>query len=119
MDSRRRSRGHRSRERGGAARSFAGSLKAAGERRALDFLAELVQALALSTDLRKTLSMALGRIADFMQAEAASMFLVDTVSGLIECRLCVGPVDIVGLKVEVGQRNHRPRGCAEHHADRP
>ena len=75
----------------------------ADERRALDFLAELIQALALSTDLRKTLPMALGRIADFMQAEAASLFLVDPVSGLIECRLCVGPVDIVGLKVEVGQ----------------
>src|SRR6185436_16849647 len=73
------------------------------ERRALDFLAELIQALALSTDLRKTLPMALGRIADFMQAEAASLFLVDPVSGLIECRLCVGPVDIVGLKLEVGQ----------------
>jgi len=40
----------------------------ADERRALDFLAELIQALALSTDLRKTLPMALGRIADFMQA---------------------------------------------------
>jgi len=75
----------------------------ADERRALDFLAELIQALALSTDLRKTLPMALDRIADFMQAEAASLFLVDPVSGLIECRLCVGPVDIVGLKLEVGQ----------------
>jgi sigma-B regulation protein RsbU (phosphoserine phosphatase) len=31
------------------------------------------------------------------------LFLVDPVSGLIECRLCVGPVDIVGLKLEVGQ----------------
>jgi sigma-B regulation protein RsbU (phosphoserine phosphatase) len=75
----------------------------ADERRALDFLAELIQALALSTDLRKTLPMALDRIADFMQAEAASLFLVDPVSGLIECRLCVGPVDIVGLKLEIGQ----------------
>ena len=75
----------------------------ADERRALDFLAELIQALALSVDLHKTLAMALDRIADFMQAEAASMFLVDPVSGLIECRLCVGPVDIVGLKLAVGQ----------------
>lgn len=73
------------------------------ERRALAFLAELSQALALSLDLRQTLAMALGRIADFMQAEAASMFLVDPASGLIECRLCVGPVDIAGLKVELGQ----------------
>lgn len=76
---------------------------ATADRRALDFLAELSQALALSLDLRKTLSMALGRIADFMQAEAASMFLVDPATQLIECRLCVGPVDIAGLKLEMGQ----------------
>jgi len=88
-----------------AARRAASPAPATGvvEQRALDFLAELIQALALSTNLRKTLAMALGRIADFMQAEAASMFLVDPTSGLIECRLCVGPVDIVGLKLEVGQ----------------
>ena len=73
------------------------------DRRALDFLAELSQALALSIDLNKTLAMALERIAEFMQAEAASMFLVDPVTRLIECRFCVGPVDIVGLKVEAGQ----------------
>ena len=75
----------------------------ASDRRALDFLAELSQALALSLDLRKTLEMALGRIADFMQAEAASMFLVDPATRLIECRHCVGPVDIAGLKLQIGQ----------------
>jgi sigma-B regulation protein RsbU (phosphoserine phosphatase) len=75
----------------------------AADRRALDFLAELSQALALSLDLGKTLAMALGRIADFMEAEAASMFLVDPDTKLIECRLCVGPVDIAGLKLEIGQ----------------
>jgi sigma-B regulation protein RsbU (phosphoserine phosphatase) len=76
---------------------------AGNDRRALDFLAELSQALALSIDLHKTLAMALERIAEFMQAEAASMFLVDPVTKLIECRLCVGPVNITGLKVEAGQ----------------
>jgi sigma-B regulation protein RsbU (phosphoserine phosphatase) len=75
----------------------------ADERRALGFLADLSQELALSLDLRKTLAKAVRRIADFMHAEAASMFLVDPVSGLIECRLCVGPVDITGLKLELGQ----------------
>ncbi|MHB8448155.1 MAG: ATP-binding SpoIIE family protein phosphatase [Rudaea sp.] len=73
-----------------------------GERHALRFLAELSQALAESLDLRETLRMAVTRIADFMQAEAASLFLLDH-SGLIECRLCVGPVDITGLKLAVGQ----------------
>jgi sigma-B regulation protein RsbU (phosphoserine phosphatase) len=73
-----------------------------GERRALRFLAELSQALAESLDLRATLDMAVTRIADFMQAEAASLFLLDH-AGLIECRICVGPVDITGLKLAVGQ----------------
>ena len=73
-----------------------------GERHALRFLAELSQALAESLDLRETLRMAVTRIADFMQAEAASLFLLDH-AGLIECRLCVGPVDITGLKLAVGQ----------------
>ena len=73
-----------------------------GERRALRFLAELSQALAESLDLRETLNMAVTRIADFMQAEAASLFLLDH-AGLIECRICVGPVDITGLKLAVGQ----------------
>ena len=71
-------------------------------RDALGFLAELSQALALSLDLRQTLTMAITRIADFMQVEAASLFLTDH-AGLIECRICVGPVDITGLKVEPGQ----------------
>lgn len=73
-----------------------------GERHALRFLAELSQALAQSLDLRETLDMAVTRIADFMQAEAASLFLLDR-AGLIECRICVGPVDITGLKLAVGQ----------------
>jgi phosphoserine phosphatase RsbU/P len=73
------------------------------ERRALTFLADLSQTLALSIDLKKTLKLAVERIADFMQAEAASMFLLDPVSGLLECKVCVGPVDIIGLKLEVGQ----------------
>ena len=79
-------------------------LAAAGahERRALGFLADLSQSLALSLDLRQTLAMAVPRIADFMQAEAASLFLLDP-AGTLECRICVGPVDITGLKLAVGQ----------------
>lgn len=72
-------------------------------RRALTFLADLSQQLAVSLELRKTLELAVERLVDFMQAEAASMFLIDRASGLLECRICVGPVDISGLKLEVGQ----------------
>ena len=78
-------------------------LTGGSERRALTFLADLSQTLALSIDLKKTLKLAVERLADFMQAEAASMFLLDPVSGLLECKVCVGPVDIIGLKLEVGQ----------------
>src|SRR5690606_10825719 len=44
------------------------------EARALAFLADLSQALAVSLDLRETLDEAINRIADFMGAEAASLF---------------------------------------------
>jgi phosphoserine phosphatase RsbU/P len=71
--------------------------------RALAFLADLSQKLALSLDLNVTLKNALTHIAAFMQAEAASLFLLDAQSGFLECRFCVGPVDIRGLKVAVGQ----------------
>lgn len=73
------------------------------ERRALAFLADLSQSLALSLDLRKTLSLAVKRIAIYMRAEAASMFLIEPGSAYLECKVCVGPVDITGLKLELGQ----------------
>ncbi|MGA9342114.1 MAG: SpoIIE family protein phosphatase [Rhodanobacteraceae bacterium] len=76
---------------------------AANATRTLAFLADLSQALAVSLDLRQTLSEAVNRIADFMQAEAASLFLLDAESGVLECRVCTGPVDITGLRLDVGQ----------------
>lgn len=69
----------------------------------LAFLADLSRTLAVSLDLRKTLSEAVTRVADFMQAEAASLFLLDSESGVLECRICVGPVDITGSRLAVGQ----------------
>ncbi len=75
----------------------------AQEQSALSFLADLSQALALSLDLRKTLALAVKRIAHYMRAEAASMFLREPGSDVLECKICVGPVDITGLKLQVGQ----------------
>lgn len=71
--------------------------------RTLAFLADLSEALAVSLDLRQTLEQAVTRIAGFVQAEAASMFLLDPESGLLECRICVGPVNLLGLKLARGQ----------------
>src|SRR5690606_15799942 len=67
------------------------------ERRMLPLLAELSQQLALSLDLEETLRQAVNRIAEFMQAEAAAVFLVDGAN--LVCRACAGPVDIRGLSV--------------------
>ena len=76
--------------------------------RTLAFLADLSQALAVSLDLAKTLSEAVTRVADFMQVEAASLFLLDNeaqdpAAGVLECRICVGPVDLTGTRLAVGQ----------------
>ncbi|MGH8172356.1 MAG: ATP-binding SpoIIE family protein phosphatase [Rhodanobacteraceae bacterium] len=71
--------------------------------RTLAFLADLSQAFAVSLDLRKTLSEAVNRVAEFMQAEAASLFLLDPATRILECRICVGPVDVTGTRLAIGQ----------------
>ncbi|MCB1570959.1 MAG: GAF domain-containing protein, partial [Xanthomonadales bacterium] len=75
----------------------------ADQARALAFLADLSETLAVSLDLRQTLSEAVNRIADFMGAEAASLFLLDESGSTLECRVCVGPIDIAGLRIPTGQ----------------
>ncbi len=75
----------------------------ADQARALAFLADLSETLAVSLDLRQTLSEAVNRIADFMGAEAASLFLLDDYGKMLECRVCVGPIDIAGLRIPIGQ----------------
>jgi sigma-B regulation protein RsbU (phosphoserine phosphatase) len=75
----------------------------ASEARALAFLADLSQTLAVSLDLRQTLDEAINRIAAFMGAEAASLFLLDADGTTLECRVCFGPVDLTGLRIAVGQ----------------
>ena len=75
----------------------------ASEARALAFLADLSQTLAVSLDLRETIDEAVVRIADFMQAEAASLFLLNDDGSALECRVCYGPVDLTGMRIEIGQ----------------
>ena len=71
--------------------------------RTLAFLADLSQAFAVSLDLRKTLPEAITRVADFMQAEGASLFLLEPATRVLECRICVGPVDMTGVRLSIGQ----------------
>ena len=72
------------------------------EYRVLGLLAELSQSLAVSLDIDRTLARAVQRIAECMNAEAASLFLLDAEGALLECRACHGPVDISGLKLALG-----------------
>lgn len=69
----------------------------------LAFMAELSQKLAVSLDLSRTLRESVAFVADYLEAEAASVFLHDAASGTVECRACQGPVDILGLRIPVGQ----------------
>lgn len=86
-----------------AADRVAANVGPAREAATLSFLAELAQALAVSLDLARTLDESVERVVDFMRVEAASLFLLDPVSHVLECKLCVGPVDIVGARLAIGQ----------------
>jgi sigma-B regulation protein RsbU (phosphoserine phosphatase) len=76
---------------------------AAPSARILSLLADLSQALAVSIDIEQTLSQAVTRIADCMQAEAASVFMVDAAGEFLECRACAGPVNVTGLRLRSDQ----------------
>jgi phosphoserine phosphatase RsbU/P len=68
----------------------------------LAVLADLSQAFAQSIDLNQTLIEAVTRIAQHMRAEAASLFLLDELTGDYVCRASAGPVDVVGLRIYHG-----------------
>lgn len=69
----------------------------------LPFLAEISQQLAVSVDLERTLRESVGYITSYLQAEAAAVFMLDGAGATLECRACVGPVDIHGLRIPAGQ----------------
>ncbi|HEC12705.1 MAG TPA: GAF domain-containing protein [Acidiferrobacteraceae bacterium] len=69
----------------------------------LDLLAEISEAFATSLNLDDTLQHALSRIMEYLNAEAASIFLLDKDDINLNCRACAGPIDIKGLRVGVGQ----------------
>ena len=69
----------------------------------LRILAELSQDFALSLNIESTLDRAVRRIADQLDAEAASVFLLNPATELLECRACAGPVNIKGLTLRVSE----------------
>lgn len=83
----------RQRHGGGAARRFD---------QYLDLIAEMGQDFAASRDIGHTVRRGLVRIAEAVEAEAASVFLSDDETGEIVCHACAGPVDISGLRLPAG-----------------
>ena len=69
----------------------------------LTLLAEVSQQLAVSVDLTRTLRDSAGFVARYLDAEAVSVLLLSEDGQTLECRACQGPVDILGLRIPVGQ----------------
>jgi sigma-B regulation protein RsbU (phosphoserine phosphatase) len=69
----------------------------------LELLARISQDFAASLDVDETMQKALSRIADSLDAEAASLFLLEHPDETLICRACVGPVNIKGLRIAAGQ----------------
>ncbi len=66
-------------------------------------LADLIQDFASSLDVEETLQHAVERIVVHLQAEAASIFLLDDACGTLTCRRCAGPIDISGLTLAASE----------------
>ena len=66
-------------------------------------LSEVIQSFATSLNLQDTLSNAISNFIVHMDAEAASIFLLDAANTELVCQQCAGPVDITGLRIEANQ----------------
>jgi len=65
----------------------------------LELLAAIGQDFAASLDIDETLDKALRRIRQYLDAEAASLFMLEDDDRQLACRACDGPTDITGLKL--------------------
>ena len=68
----------------------------------LALLAEITQSFAASLDISVTLHIAIEKFMQYLDAEAASIFLLEEENNELICRSCAGPVDIVGLRLPAG-----------------
>ena len=75
----------------------------ARDARVLTQVADLSQAFSQSLDIEETLKLAVERISDCMEAEAASVFLLDETGQSLVCRANSGPVSVVGIKLPLGK----------------
>src|SRR5579864_3153817 len=72
---------------------------ASGVRDHLGLLAEMTREFTASADYKTVAHSTLQRIANFMHAEAASLFLLSDTGDSLVCTACYGPVDITGLQI--------------------
>ncbi len=66
-------------------------------------LAEVTQGLASSLDIDDTLQQVVDQMMRYLEAEAASLFLLDEEAANLVCRKCAGPVDVVGLSLRADE----------------
>ena len=69
----------------------------------LDLIAEMTADFARSLDIEETLRLGIAHISSRMEAEAASIFLMEPDTGDLVCRACWGPSDVAGLRLPKGQ----------------
>ena len=69
----------------------------------LDLLSTISNDFAITLDLDTTLSISVAHMKNYLQAEAASLFLVDDTTNEIVCEACSGPVDIIGMRLKMGE----------------
>jgi len=65
----------------------------------LAFIAEASRSFASSLNIGETLHNAIDRFMKYLDAEAASIFLLENDDTELVCRACAGPIDINGLRL--------------------
>ena len=75
--------------------------ESAGTLEQLSLLADLSQDFVRSMDIDEVLRRAVKRIKSYMDAEAASIFLVDRSQEKLVCRASAGPVDVTDMAIDV------------------
>lgn len=69
----------------------------------LELLADMGRDFSTSLDLEATLSRAVERITDYVDAEAGALFMLSECGELLKCDACIGPVEITGLEIAADQ----------------
>ena len=65
----------------------------------LELLADVTYSFAASLEIEATLRNAMEKFMQYLDAEAASIFLVEGGDSELVCRACAGPVDISGMRL--------------------